>query len=665
MPSRTSLLNPEILKLILRSSGWISIIYFLVLLFAIPFEILMTTSDKRLMFEPANVFQYNLELQYILLVSVPVILPLFLFHFMQSKQSSDLIHSLPVKRDMIFHQYTLSGWFMVNIPVVVIAIIVFVQRSVLNIQSILEMDSIFYWLGMTILFNTIIYISTVFIGMITGISFVQGILSYIFLLLPVGLFVLSAFNLKFFMFGFPDSYHLNGKIKYLSPLTMLEGIQDIPNRLPLWIYVGISILLYFLSSLLYKNRKPESVSQAVIFPILKPILKFGMTVCCALLAAAYFGSYRELSEGWLFFGYLFGSFFGYVLAEILLHKTWRVFGYLKGYLYYGGILVVIIAIFQFDLTNFEDRIPEMEEIQQVHLSNGPYLYLNPEESGYSKETFYLNEKNNIQLVRELHEQILSNKNNKKVSSELSESAFFVYELKNGKKLVREYEINRDDYLAYYKPIHESKEYKEVTFPLFNLTSDEINMITIESSGYKNDRAVISERAEITELLAIIKEDILSSTYEEMYSSKSFQSHISFSLNNSKEGKEYYGYADTRALVSYKRMQDWLEGKDLLDNAFISEDDIDFAVVLKKEDLKLNHDGYSNIEVLTNMNNHPSATTFKSKDQIKELMDITEDAYIPDSKETYVVAYKIKNQLDPYLGTFDQNEAPVYVNDKFK
>lgn len=662
MRSRTSLLNTEVSKLILRSSGWVSILYFLGLLFAIPLEILMSTTIERLMFEPSNMFQYNLELQFIFLVTVPVVLPLFLFHFMQSKQSSDLIHSLPIKRDGVFHQYTISGWLLINIPVVVIALIVCIQRSVLDLGSILEINSIFYWLGMTILSNTIIYISTVFIGMITGISIVQGILSYIFLLLPVGLFMLSAFNLQFFMFGFPDSYHLSGKIQYLSPLTMVERIQKISHTLPLWLYAGISVLLYFLSLLLYKKRKPESVSQAVIFPILKPILKFGMTVCCALLVAAYFGDFREQSQGWLFFGYLFGSFIGYLLAEMLLQKTWRVFGHLKGYLYYGGILVVIISILQFDITNYEDRVPELADIKQVHLSDGPYLYLHPEESGYSKKTFYLDEKTNIQLVLDLHKEIIANKNSTTNTREQKETAFIVYELKNGKKLVREYEINKEEYLAYYKPIHESREYKEVTYRLFSLTNEEINMITVEAMGLKNDRAVISERADIEEFMSILKEEILASTYEEMYRSKAFTSSISFSLN---KNKDYYGYADVPALSSYENLQKWLADRDLLDNAFISEEDIEYALVLEKEDLQIGPDGYSHMDVFNDLSNHPDVQTFKEKDQIKEMMEITEDAYLPESKETYVVAYKIKNQHEPYLGTFDQSEAPIYVNDKFK
>jgi ABC-2 type transport system permease protein len=662
MSLRTSLLNTEISKLILRSSGWVSILYFLGLLFAIPLEILMSTTMERLTYEPSDMFQYNLDLQIIFLVTVPVVLPLFLFHFMQSKQSSDLIHSLPIKRDTIFHQYTISGWLLINIPVIVIALIVFIQRSVLDLGDILEINSIFYWMGMTILSNTIIYISTVFIGMITGISIVQGILSYIFLLLPIGLFMLSAYNFKFFMFGYPASYHLSGKIQYLSPLTMIEGIQKITHTLPLWIYAGLSILFYVLSLLLYKIRKPESVSQAVIFPVLKPILKFGMTVCCALLVASYFGDFREQSQGWLFFGYLFGSFVGYLLAEMLLQKTWRVFGHLKGYLFYGGILVVIISMLQFDITDYEDRVPELDEIKQVHLSEGSYVYLQPEELGYPNRTFYLEEKENIQLVHDLHKEIIANKNNPTNIINQKETAFFVYELKNGKKLVREYEINKEDYLAYYKPIHESAEYKEVTYSLFNLDNEEINMITVEAMGLKNDRAVISERAEIEEFMSILKEEILSSTYEEMYSSKAFTSNISFSLNKT---KEYYGYADVPALLSYESLQKWLAERDLLDNAFISEEDIEYVLVVKKEDLTVDLDGYTHMDVFQDMSNLPDAHTFKEMDQIKEMMEITEATYLPESKETYVIAFKIKNQHEPYLGTFDQSEAPIYVNDKFK
>lgn len=317
----------------------------------------------------------------------------------------------------------------------------------------------------------------------------------------------------------------------------------------------------------------------------------------------------------------------------------------------------MISLLQFDITKYEDRVPDVADIKRVHLSEGPYLYLQPE-----RNKFYLKEKTNIQLVHDLHKEIISNKNSEKTIINQKETAFFVYELKNGKKLVREYEINKNEYVAYYKPIHESKEYKEVTYPLFNLTTDKVNLITIDAMGLKNDRAVISEKAEIEEFMTILKEEILASTYEEMYSTNSFKSNISFTLNKSKDN---YEFIDVTALSSYKKLQNWLAERELIDNAYISEEDIDYAIVLKREDLEIDPEGYSNLDVFTNMKSNPNAQTFNNKNQIKELMEITEDAYIPESKETYVVAYKIKNQHEPYLGTFDQSEAPIYVNDKFK
>lgn len=660
MPSKISLPSLELLKLMGRSSGWVSILYFLGLLFSIPFEIWMIDSNERFMYQPENVFQYNYDIQLVFLIAVPVLLPLFLFHFMQSKQSSDLIHSLPVKREKIFHQYTISGWVMLNIPVVIIAAIVFLQWSMMDLSVAFSVNKIFIWLGVTVLFNTILYMCTIFIGMITGISIVQGILTYIFLFLPVGLFILVTYNLKYFLYGFPDSYLLGKKIEYLSPLTMLDGMQNSINLPVLLIYGVISVVLYFISKILYAKRKTESVSQAMIFPVLKPVLKFGMTLCCALLAAGYFGEYSNQSEVWLFFGYFFGSFVGYAFAEMLLQKTWRVFQNLKGYLYYGGVLLVVIGFLQLDVTNYEEKVPAIDEIKSVHLSNSPYLYLQPEEFSGIYKPFYLSEKRNIQLVHDLHEKIVSNKKMEDVQSPTSDTAFFVYELKNGKKLVREYIINKEDYTDYYSSIHESVEFKEVTNRIFSLSLEDINMITIEPMGWKSTRAVISNEDDMEEFISILKEEILASTYEEKNVQSAFKSNISFSLNN----KEYGGYADLTTLPSYKKLIRWIEEKELTEKAFLTEEDIEYLIVVKKEDIEINRDGYEHLDIFNRMKADKNALTIKNKDQVRDAMAMTKDAYLPESNSTYLVAYKIKSQVEPYVGTMDKKDAPAFINEEF-
>ena len=103
-----------------RSVGWISVIYFLGLLFAVPIRIIMTYTDQnfRDLTAVESLFRFDFGLQLILYVSVPVLLAVFLYRFLHVKQAADLMHSMPIKREKIYHFYTLTGLVYLIIPVV-------------------------------------------------------------------------------------------------------------------------------------------------------------------------------------------------------------------------------------------------------------------------------------------------------------------------------------------------------------------------------------------------------------------------------------------------------------------------------------------------------------------------------------------------------------------
>ncbi|HAQ07715.1 MAG TPA: multidrug ABC transporter permease, partial [Bacillus bacterium] len=125
MPSRMSLFNKEMIKQVGRSVGWISVLYFLGLLFAVPLRIMMTFTDQNFRyFTPIeSLFKFDFGLQIILFVSVPVLIAVFLFRFLHVKQAADLMHSMPVKREKIYHFYTITGLLYLIIPVLLIALI--------------------------------------------------------------------------------------------------------------------------------------------------------------------------------------------------------------------------------------------------------------------------------------------------------------------------------------------------------------------------------------------------------------------------------------------------------------------------------------------------------------------------------------------------------------
>ena len=128
-----------------------------------------------------SLFQYDLEIQIgLLIVAIPVLMSVFLFRFLQVKQSVEFMHSLPIRREKVYHQYTLSGVIALVLPVLLIALILMVMHAALDLSSYFQLKNIFAWAGTTIIINLLLFMAGVFVAMITGISVVQGVLTYFF-----------------------------------------------------------------------------------------------------------------------------------------------------------------------------------------------------------------------------------------------------------------------------------------------------------------------------------------------------------------------------------------------------------------------------------------------------------------------------------------------------
>ncbi|WP_409973709.1 DUF6449 domain-containing protein [Bacillus sp. Bva_UNVM-123] len=556
MHSKISLVNKEIGKIIFRSVGWISIIYFLGLFLVFPLEILRSTSEEhREYMWRENLFQFNFDFQFILSISIPVLMAIFLFRFLHVKSYSDLIHSLPVKRESVFHQYTLIGLVLLITPILANALIIIALYKPLNLADFFTVGDIFQWLMTTILFNILIFFAGVFVGMLCGISAAQGVLTYIALLLPSGMLVLLIYNLPYYLYGFPEQYFMQRKVEVFSPLVRFYFIAERPLELvEIIVYVLLLIALYGLSLFLYKNRKLEAVSQALVFPVLKPFFKYGTTFCTMLLGGMYFGQ-MERNTAWVIVGYLFGAVIGYFIAEMVLQKSWRIIIHIKGLLVYSGIIAVLAFLFQVDFTYYEKTVPPLNEIERVHLSSNYYFYNDNENS------FFLKEVENIELISRLQKEIIANKNSNKRSPN-NENAFFVYELKNGKKIVRNYLIDKKDYAHFYKFIHESDEFKQTTNPVLQVKADQIEKMTIHPNGPIYKRTVIIDPNDLQEAVSILQDEVYSATYEDTQDERDSYSNIVIVQKNKKNFS-----LDWR--VSYKKFESWLTKKGLLDDARIN------------------------------------------------------------------------------------------------
>ena len=64
-----------------------------------------------------NLLQIHADIQFALLLVIPVLLAVFLFRFLQIKALSDFIHSLPLSRKQIYAHHVVAGIVYLLLPI--------------------------------------------------------------------------------------------------------------------------------------------------------------------------------------------------------------------------------------------------------------------------------------------------------------------------------------------------------------------------------------------------------------------------------------------------------------------------------------------------------------------------------------------------------------------
>jgi ABC-2 type transport system permease protein len=655
MSSKISWFNKEMCMQIIRNMGWISVVYFLGLVFALPLRILMMhTNDEYTYYqEIINPFSYLFEIQYGLMLIIPVLLAIFLFLYLHLKDPADFLHSLPISRKVLFNHYVGMGAAFLTIPVLLISCSVFILRSILDLGGFISISEILIWTGITWLFTLFIFFCAVFVGMMTGMAILQGILTYILLLFPTGILVLGAFNFKYFLHGFSYEYYLDAKVETYSPIFYGAFFENNLMSIPAaFLYSGLIVVLYFVSLWLYKKRPIEAASSAIAFSAIKPIFIYGAAFCMMLIGGMYFGETQN-STGWLIFGYIAGSLLGYFAAKMMIEKSWRVFGEYKGYLLFAGSVGLLLLLFQFDFTGFEKKVPEFSEIKQVHIGNNVYGYTDGDELGQVR---YLKEKENIQNVLALHKALINKDAETGEGNRYYNNMFFFYELENGKKVIRQYKVPEKNSLTHLlKPIYESKEYKELIYPVLDLDETKIDKMAVISNGPVNKSVSITEQKQILESIAALRKDLRSETYEEMTDESQAYSGIELLLNN-----DAHLYLEW--MPGYENFESWLIQNNMLENARVTADDLSEVWIAPRKDIDPSLlQAYSTNEIIKE---------FKSKNSVLKVEDeqememVLENSKWPRDGE-YVVLFVYKNGNNVEVMDFINNKTPEFVKDHFE
>lgn len=530
---------------------WLSILYGVAVFLELPMAIWMQLARQKAfqgdawaqLTNKTNLSQYLFNpIEHFTNIAVPVIFGLILFNYLQNDRASTFLHSLPIRRRLLYFQNLLAGLSLIWLPLLINGLLLYgifaafgvVRGEWLNPLPSMELavnsgpvivsllQALTNWLLLSLLMASFCYIFTVFIGMLTGSILLQGALTFIGFFLPTGVYVLMKENFGRLLYGYPKGISQN-TAEYLSPVMGYldqQGFLSPVSGMYLW-YLAAVLIICGVSIYLYKTRHVEAAGETLAAEWIRQVFKYGAAICAALVGGVYFSALNDTNTG-LYLGYFIGAVLGYIIADMIAYKSFHFYERWKGMVVFAAVFVLLFFSVNMDFYGYQKYIPDQNEIKEVSLS-----ILNRD--GYP-EPEALSGQNEIRLVRELHQEIIKSEQENKAreisfrqqagrnlgASEpysMVTAMDITYLLDNGKKIKRSYNIDVFHYRRYLYPIVNSPGAKRIMFSrLFKLDEKKIDQINI-NNNHLGKSIRVYKPTEIKEALDALRKDVLNTPYE--------------------------------------------------------------------------------------------------------------------------------------------------------
>lgn len=458
MRSNPSFFSPTIYRTALTRFAPLWIVYLLLWLFGLPLSILFKANDpsySHLLLQTSILYgalRYGLVANLVYAAAVAMVLHCWMYN----SRSVNTIAALPVRREAHFLSNLAAAITFSLGPNLVIALLTWAASISAGYPSP-------YCVAVWLALMTLEYLF--FYGLANLCAAIVGqllALPALYLLLNCGAILLNIVVnslLSTFVYGmsrnavtplavFSPAYYYLEKIT-LSEKVVGQGSEAVTYCLfQSWTYplltAAAGVLLLVLSFFLLRRRAMEYTGDVIAVRALRPVLKYCFTIFCAIVlgvvgATLFFSGSRGPALPAVILCMLLGAFLGYFAAEILLHKTFRVFR--RGWLGFGivcAVLLLSVGLVELDAFGYEKNIPTASGVESVTLSSNALWH-----------DVIVTDEAHIADLLTLHQQIVEQKAHQEDLARMESTEEnpvesctldLVYQYHDGRTLARSYEI---------------------------------------------------------------------------------------------------------------------------------------------------------------------------------------------------------------------------------
>ena len=302
-----------------------------------------------------------------------VISAMTVFSWMYNARSTGFTAALPLRRENLFCSSALAGFTMVAGPAVITTVLL-VLAAVGACGGAGALALAGEWLGKYLLLTLCFFGFACLCAHLTGTLWV---LPAVYVLLNVAVVVfwfLISYVLHLLLYGFGGD--IPNAALDLSPIVRVFifdwGERPFPDWLGLGAYAVFGVVCLALALLLAVRRRMESATDTVAVGWLKPVFRWvfaiGFTLCFSnLLYLIFFDEDRFLFVPMGIFLVL-GAFIGWLIAEMLVRKSYKVRSCLKTFPILAVLLVLLVVFCACGGFGYATRVPAAESIRGADLN---------------------------------------------------------------------------------------------------------------------------------------------------------------------------------------------------------------------------------------------------------------------------------------------------------
>ena len=532
MKSTTSFYNMAIIRSNLKRFGFISILFFIINTLIADIAILSNILPRYdSISQQTRSIQEMMEMNYLspwdmfVAFLIPFLLGIILFRFIQDERALSSIHAFPVSRKSLFISKFISFEIIFGIPVILNG---FIALSIILIKGYPVGQVVPYVIGQTLILILVgngVFGLTVLFGQLVGSSILQAGLALVMMGAPVMIVESIRLLLDWTLKGFPGIFNERAWQYYATPyysfVVAMTNSENSHRMTALVITIIVTIAAIGFAYIFYQRRALESHHDLLVNGIAKRFFVGLLTLMATLGFAGVIGGMMEGTSEGAYIGLITGSLLGYSIMKMIAEKTLNVFKYYRQALLAMAVSLIVLVAVDLDVTGYETRLPEEEDVAFVLYSEQKYQSYNEMMSeppslvrnGYGVANFESAEA--IEAVRDLHQTAIDGESghvNRYIDANI------IYVLKNGRRVHRIYDNVNPKYV---KPIHETAEYRQ----------DSLNHM--EGMFYSSDRTEVQVRSNVggqpivlgsgsyAGLIAAYRADFMNMTYEESVRDEQF------------------------------------------------------------------------------------------------------------------------------------------------